>query len=79
MSDNQITGSVVYTDTDFNTLQKDMLSLIPTLNPNWTNATDTDMGITLLNVFCGIADMLSYYLNEQAKECYLPLARMRIS
>jgi len=78
-SSSQVTNNIVYTDTDFTTLQTDMLALIPKLNPNWTNATDTDMGVTLLNVFCGICDMLSYYLNNQAYECYLPLAGLRQS
>lgn len=74
-----IASAINYTSTDFETLRADIVDLIPKLTPEWTNANETDLGITLVNVFCGIADMLSYYLNEQAKESYLPTSRLRQS
>lgn len=74
-----ILNGVNYANVDFESLRQDLISLIPRLTPEWTNANDTDLGITLVNVFCGIADMLAYYLDEQARETYLPLARLRQS
>lgn len=73
----QVVQNMNFANTDFNALKDDMLALIPELTPEWTNANDTDLGVTLINVFCGIGDMLSYYLNEQARESYLPTARLR--
>lgn len=79
MNGEQIRKELNYANTDFDSLRREMQDLIPLLTPRWTNVDSADIGMSLVNVFCGISDMLSYYFNEQAKETYLPTLRLRES
>jgi hypothetical protein len=74
-----VTRELDYTHIDYESMRADLKALIPKLTPEWTATGDTDLGIALMNAFSGIADMLSYYMNEQAKETFLPTARLRQS
>jgi hypothetical protein len=75
----KVVPNLNYAEVDYEELRKNMTALIPLLTSEWSNANDTDLGVTLINTFCGLGDMLAYYLNEQAKETYLPTARLRQS
>lgn len=79
MNGEQIRKELNYANTDFDSLRQEIEDLIPLLTPRWTNVESADVGMALVNVFCGIGDMLGYYFNEQAKETYLPTLRLRES
>ena len=66
-----------YSNKDYESLRRELLARIPQLTDRWTDFNASDLGVVLLESFCAIGDMLAYYLDAQAAECYLPTARQR--
>lgn len=72
-------AEIRYTARDFDALKQEMLAKIPVLAPAWTNLNEGDLGMALLNLLAGTADMLGYYIDRQANEAFLPTALTRES
>ena len=70
-------ASVSYTNKDYESLRQELLAKVPQLTDRWTDFNSSDMGVVLLELFCGVGDMLAYYLDAQAAEAFLPTARQR--
>lgn len=70
-------ASVVYTNKDYESLRRELLARVPQLTDRWTDFNASDLGVVLLELFCGVGDMLAYYLDAQAAEAFLPTARQR--
>ncbi len=70
-------SSITYSNKDYESLRQELLARIPQLTDRWTDFNESDLGIVLLELFCGIGDMLAYYLDVQAAEAFLPTARQR--
>lgn len=70
-------GRLPYVNKDYESIREELLSRIPQLTDRWTDFNLSDLGVVLLELFSGIADMLAYYIDAQAAECYLPTARQR--
>lgn len=70
-------AKVLYSNKDYESIRKDLISRIPGMADNWSDHNPSDLGIVLLELFCGIGDMLAYYLDCQAAESYLPTAHQR--
>jgi hypothetical protein len=51
-------------DLTYDDLVKEALSLIPSYDPNWTNYNPSDPGITLIELFAYLSELLSYRLNR---------------
>lgn len=64
---------------DFSSIRSTLLSLIPFFTPEWTDINPSDIGVVLLELFCGAADTLHFYLDRTAREAFLPLAISRKS
>lgn len=77
MADNTTRARLPYSNKDYTSLREELLTRIPSCTPDWTDFNASDLGIVLLDLFCGIGDMLAYYLDAQAVESYLPTARQR--
>ena len=69
--------SLPYTAKDYESLRRELVARIPQLTDRWTDFNPTDPGMVLLELFCGVADMLFYYLDAQTAEAFLPTARQR--
>lgn len=69
--------SIAYTNKDYESIRQELLAKIPKLTDHWTDFNHSDLGVVLLELFCGIGDMLAYYLDVQAAEAFLPTARQR--
>ena len=65
------------TNKDYESLRRELLARAPQLTDRWTDFNASDLGVVLLELFCGVGDMLAYYLDAQAGEAYLPTARQR--
>lgn len=50
---------------------------IPSLNPNWTNISDDDIGIVLVNLLSMLGDELNYRMDMSFLEVFLGTARER--
>jgi hypothetical protein len=70
-------ASIAYINKDYESIRRELLARIPQLTDRWTDFNHSDLGVVLLELFCGIGDMLAYYLDVQAAEAFLPTARQR--
>jgi hypothetical protein len=59
-------ASIAYTNKDYESLRRELLARVPQLTDRWTDFNASDLGVVLLELFCGIGDMLAYYLDAQA-------------
>ena len=72
-------ASIEYSNKDYESIRQELLGRVPQLTDRWTDFNSSDLGIVLLELFCGVGDMLAYYLDAQAAEAFLPTARQRQS
>jgi hypothetical protein len=72
-------ASIEYSNKDYESIRQELLARVPHLTDRWTDFNPSDLGIVLLDLFCGVGDMLAYYLDAQAAEAFLPTARQRQS
>lgn len=70
-------ASIEYINKDYESIRQELLAKVPQLTDRWTDFNHSDLGVVLLELFCGVGDMLAYYLDAQAAEAFLPTARQR--
>lgn len=68
-----------YTSKDYQTILDNIIEIIPQLTPDWTDFNESDLGMVIVELFCGVADMLGYYIDHHANENFLPTALLRQS
>ncbi|TAK02323.1 MAG: putative baseplate assembly protein [Candidatus Manganitrophaceae bacterium] len=68
-----------YVTKDYEGFRQGMLNQIPLLLPNWTDRSESDFGVALIELYAYVADILSYYQDRIANEAYLPTATQRRS
>ena len=68
---------IAYVNKDGPAMLAELQDRIPLITDRWTDFNASDLGMTLLELFCGIGDMLSYCLDKQANETYLLTVKQR--
>lgn len=68
-----------YTDKDFASLREAMLALAAQKLPGWTDHSDNDPGVVLLDLFAYMGDIILYYQDRIANESFLDTAVERRS
>lgn len=68
-----------YTSMDYNGFKSLMISSLQERIPAYTDTSETDAGIVILEAVCRVMDILSFYQNSQATECFLSTAEQRIN
>ena len=68
-----------YTSRDYLSIREDLLNLIPLYAPNWTNRDPSDFGITLVELFSYLGDLLNFQVDRAANEGFLATASQRES
>jgi hypothetical protein len=68
-----------YLSRDFTSLRQMMLDRMAVLAPQWTERNAADLGVTLVELFAYVGDLLSYRQDAVATEAYLGTARRRVS
>ncbi|MBW2662040.1 MAG: hypothetical protein JRD93_08665 [Deltaproteobacteria bacterium] len=53
--------TIDYIAKDYESFKQEMIDLIPNKLPNWTDRSEADFGIVLIEIFAYMADILSYY------------------
>jgi hypothetical protein len=71
--------TIDYTSKDFQAFRNDMFQLASIFTPEWNNRADSDLGVILVNEFALGLDILSFYQDRIANECFLPTAQLRSS
>lgn len=79
MADLNYVPQVDYTSRDYLSIRDDLISLIPTFAPQWTNRDPSDFGIALLQMFAYMGDLMSYYVDRSANEAFISTASKRSS
>lgn len=78
-TNNNYVPSVDYTSRDYAAILSDMTTLIPNFAPNWTNRDPADYGMTLVELFSYMGDLLNYYIDRAANESFIATATQRQS
>jgi hypothetical protein len=68
-----------YLTKDYAGFRQGMLDQIPLLFPRWTDRSEADFGVVLIELFAYVADILSYYQDRIANESFLGTATQRRS
>lgn len=66
-----------YSSRDYSGLRQTMLDAIPSRIPEWTSRSPNDFGIVLIELFASMGDILSYYGDRIANECFIETATQR--
>ena len=75
----EVAQSVDYMAKDYESFRKALIDLIPTKMPDWTDLSQADLGIAIIELFAHTADILSYYQDRVGNEAFLKAARNRFS
>lgn len=71
--------SIDYTSKDYEAFRNDLINLIPQILPEYTDFSQSDAGIMLIELLSYGMDILSYYQDRIANETYLYTATQRKS
>jgi hypothetical protein len=75
----QIPVAVDYLAKDYAGFRQALLDFVPTRLPAWTERSEADIGMMLLELFAATADTLSYMQDRVANEAFLATASQRRS
>jgi hypothetical protein len=70
---------VDYTSRDYSSIRQDLLALISQYTPAWTSRDPSDLGMTLVEMFSYMGDLLNFYIDRAANEGFLATASQRDS
>ena len=79
MADLNYVPQIDYTSRDYLSIRDDLINLIPTFAPDWTNRDESDFGIAILQMFAYMGDLMSYYVDRSANEAFISTASKRSS
>ena len=68
-----------YTSRDYESIRRDVINLIPEYAPEWTNRDPADFGMTILEAYSYMGDLLNYYIDRAANEAFITTASQRES
>ena len=75
LKDNQ--QVIDYLARDFLSFRQSLLNLLPAKLPEWTDRSEANFGVVLIELFAYMADILSYYQDRIANEMFLATAQER--
>ena len=64
-----------YLARDYASFRRALIDLIPSKLPEWTDRSEADFGVVLIELFAYMADILSYYQDRIANEAFLTTRR----
>lgn len=70
-------GSFSYTSRDYSEILSEVVARIAKITPEWTDWNQSDIGIAILQLFSGIAEMLAYTQDMYANQLTLPTSTQR--
>jgi uncharacterized phage protein gp47/JayE len=68
-----------YTSRDYVSIVNDLTTIAQQFNPTWSASDPTDIGVTLIELFAYLGDLLNYYADRSASEGFLATASQRQS
>jgi hypothetical protein len=76
---NNYVPQVDYTVRDYASISEELKNLIQYYLPSWTSRDPADFGITLIELFAYMGDIMSFYIDRSANEAFLTTASQRKS
>ena len=76
---NELPVVIDYLAKDYSSFRQALLDFVPTRSPGWTERSEADIGMMLLELFAYTADNLSYMQDRVASEAFLSTATQRRS
>ena len=73
----EMTVGIDYTSRDYESIKQDMIAMLKRLMPEYTDISETDAGIVLLECFAMGIDIVSFYQDLQANETMLYTCEQR--
>lgn len=70
-------GSFSYINRDYSEILSEVVARIPQITPEWTDWNQSDIGIAILQLFSGMAEMLAYTQDIYANQLTLPTTTQR--
>src|SRR5215467_4231265 len=70
------TPNIDYTSRDYQSMITDMINMIPTYLPEWTDRSPGDFGIVLMEEFAYMGDILNFYIDRIANEAFIATAQL---
>jgi hypothetical protein len=71
--------AIDYMARDYDSFRQSLIDLIPAKMPEWTDRSEANFGIALIELFAYMADILSHYQDRVANEAFLSTAQERRS
>lgn len=59
------------TSLERDTMKANLIKMIPLLTPYWTDYSDTDPGIVILDLVSSVSDLYSWYLDKRVNELFI--------
>lgn len=78
-SPSELPVAIDYLARDYSSFRQALLDFVPTRFPSWTERSEADIGMVLLELFAATADNLSYLQDRVANEAFLSTATQRRS
>lgn len=72
-------ASINYLARDYHQIKEELVARIPEILPEWTDRSEADLGMAMIELFAHMGDVLSYYQDRIAAESFLETARDRSS
>jgi len=72
-------GSFSYIERDYQDILSAVVERIPQITPEWTDWNQSDIGIAILQLFAGMAEMLAYTEDQHANQLTIPTCTQRES
>ena len=69
--------AIDYVTKDYEGFRQLMLDLIPQYTPEWTDTSQSDFGVVLIELLANGLDILSFYQDRNYNEAFLPTAKTR--
>jgi uncharacterized phage protein gp47/JayE len=81
VANNQINyvPQIDYTSRDYTSIRQDLINLIPAFNPAWTTRDPADFGITMVDLFSYMGDLINFYIDRATNEGFISTASQRES
>lgn len=68
-----------YTSRDYVAIREDLINLIPSYNPAWTSRDPADFGMTMIELFSYMGDLINFYIDRSTNEGFIATASQRDS
>jgi hypothetical protein len=68
---------IKYTSRTYNSIMQDLITQLSAINPTWTDRSNSDIGVTLIQVCAYLTDLIQFFIDKMVCESYVGTAVQR--